>query len=111
MTSLSELYDVESVNWLVVAARELNVHTSQLTLRNFISYFGIHPHTMRYIHYVYFVSTPLCHPKYILYTFSFLKHYEKDGFGHLKFKKANARTYRDIVWQTLSFLEEEMDEV
>lgn len=111
MATLSMLQDIENIDWLLIAAYELNIHKNQLTLRQFIMYFGIHPNTMKYLHYIYFFSIPLCHPKYILYTFSFLKHYEKDGFGHLKFRKSNMWTYREIVWQTLAYLEEEMDEV
>ena len=79
--------------------------------QSFKNIFGVSPQTIQFIHYVYLLNSDFMHPKYILWTFSFLRNYEREGIAHLKFKKTNHRSFRNAVWATIYYLATQVDEV
>jgi hypothetical protein len=49
-------------------------------------------------------------PKYLLWTFHFLRNYLVEDVGH-KMWHVPKQTYRDHVWETIDWLAQEMNEV
>ena len=102
--------EVLTANWCEIAAKELQ-RRHPLTMRSFCNFFGISPDAAQYVYIVYLFTSPFNDPKYLLWLLSFLKSYEKYEICHLKFRKCNPQTMREVIWDVLEFLEAEMDEV
>jgi hypothetical protein len=103
-------------NWKLIAARELaqnigKVDVRPMSQRSFLADFGVLPVTVMGVHYQYLLDSDHWHPKYLLWTLSFLKNYEVDGVSNQKFARCNQRYFRDRVWQVIFLLTEEMNEV
>jgi hypothetical protein len=93
--------------WQGLAALELGKRS--ISSRKFRLIFGLHEQTVHVVYQLYFLDSPFALPKFILWLLSFLKDYERDGIAHLKFVKCNERTFRDTIWEILSFLSTSID--
>jgi hypothetical protein len=116
------LYSREDVgleaDWCQFGANELakNIGKNRdaikpLSVQKFLKIYGILPDTAKTIHFVYLLETSLFRPQYLLWTLSYLKNYEVEGVGYLKFARTNQRYHRDTIWKVINFLATNMDDV
>lgn len=96
------------IDFCEVAAAEL-LHPSfskkkRLHPNRFLCLFGVEPVTAQQFHAKYLASTHLAQPKIFLWVLFFVKHYPNDITGFATFRRSNPRTFRDRVWEVLTFL-------
>jgi hypothetical protein len=107
----------EDMNWCQVAAEELAKNLNKKTIlpltdRTFRSIFGLDPITTKWVYNIYLSDhESLYHPKYLLWTLSWLKNYETEPNSSIKFANCNQTYFRENVWAVIHFLSDEMDEV
>lgn len=105
-----DVIDDDVSNWFNISLNQLT-GVYKMNDRVFSRLFGVDQLTIQYIHRRYLIHSPYSHPKYILWTFSFLHNYDYDGVGHLRFHGTTAQSFRDGVWSTIQYLNDHMIEV
>jgi hypothetical protein len=99
-----------SLDWTEVASMELK-DSSSLSIRAFLSLFGVLPQTVKLLHQKYLLHSPFQHPRNLLWAFYFVKHYPKTSVAPLPFYCCNQTTFFQVVWGVLDFLNENLNEV
>ena len=97
-------------DWLHIAAVEMNLNF-RMREDQFVSLFGLSSTTISRIYYVYLLDSELWRPQFILWTFNYLKTYDVRRNAHTSFRNASENIFRMKVWEVITLLYSEMDEV
>jgi len=98
-----------NLDWREVAKHELRGKLS-LPERRFVSIFGISSLAASEVYQNYFLHSELCHPQNLLWALYFCRQYPK-RLSLLPFKVCNERTYSEVTWSVLQYLEHQFTEV
>jgi hypothetical protein len=107
---MSRRLSTEEARWCKIAQEEL-IHSPTITSRIFISFFGVSPLAACDFYEKYFVHSPFCLPRSLLWTLYFCYNYPKYYQSATPFRRCNVRTYSDTVWGVLMYFASVHNEV